>query len=147
MSLEDIFGKAIYTYTRQQALEDGVLIDITDAAKEAGFKMPIAISLAAWEKCVHWSEEDAVRTGAYQDQSGRLWDILWMLHVAIKGGSNVISQRQGAPGEGSEIVYNFLCVPRDLSKHSEPTLHELKCICGPNDDMTPCMTIMLVKED
>ena len=30
----------IHSYTRAQAIEDGVLVDVSDVAKEAGFKLP-----------------------------------------------------------------------------------------------------------
>ena len=38
-SAESFFGKVISTYTRAQAIEDGVLIDVGSMANEAGFKM------------------------------------------------------------------------------------------------------------
>ena len=37
-SAESFFGEVISTYTRAQAIEDGVLIDAGSIAKEAGFK-------------------------------------------------------------------------------------------------------------
>ena len=37
-SAESFFGDIISTYTRAQAIEDGVLIDISPTAKEAGFE-------------------------------------------------------------------------------------------------------------
>ena len=37
MADEDpVFGDVIYSYTRKQAIEDGVLVDITEMAKEIG---------------------------------------------------------------------------------------------------------------
>ena len=38
------FGNVIYSYTRAQAIADGVLIDVTDEAKAHGFKVPVAIT-------------------------------------------------------------------------------------------------------
>jgi len=35
-SLTAHFGNVIDTYTRAQAIEDGVLIDVTDVAKKSG---------------------------------------------------------------------------------------------------------------
>jgi hypothetical protein len=62
----------IHRYTRAQAIEDGVLIDVTQTAREAGFKYPVALTAAAWAKCV------AVPPGVVcQDEAGRLWDVLW----------------------------------------------------------------------
>jgi Family of unknown function (DUF6573) len=41
----------IHRYTRADALRDGVLIDVTQAAQEAGFRWPVAMTVAAWAKC------------------------------------------------------------------------------------------------
>ena len=38
----------ISTYTRAQALADGVLVDITLWAREAGFTIPVAVTAAVW---------------------------------------------------------------------------------------------------
>ena len=78
-----IFGQVISTYTRAEALTDGVLIDGGPMAREAGFLWPVAITAAAWEECVVWSESDGERQ-THQDQSGRLWDVLFMAFVAIR---------------------------------------------------------------
>ena len=40
-SAESFFGEVISTYTRAQAIEDGVLIDAGPTAKEVGFKLYI----------------------------------------------------------------------------------------------------------
>ena len=44
MSLSPLFADAdvIHAYTRSQAIEDGVLVDVTAAAREAGFKIPVS---------------------------------------------------------------------------------------------------------
>ena len=75
-STESFFGKVISTYTRAQAIEDGVLIDAGAMAGEAGFKWPVALTSAAWADCVAWTEEDS-RQQVYQDESGRWWDVLY----------------------------------------------------------------------
>ena len=41
---ENIFGEVVSGYSRAQAVEDGFLCDISELAKEAGFKFPVAIS-------------------------------------------------------------------------------------------------------
>jgi type I site-specific restriction endonuclease len=75
-STESFFGEVISTYTRAQAVEDGVLIDAGGMAQEAGFKWPVAITADAWADSVAWSEDDSEKQ-VYQDQSGRLWDVLF----------------------------------------------------------------------
>lgn len=81
--MQGYFGEPISIYTASEALADGVLIDVGAMASEL-FRHKVLMSRAAWEDCVVWTDEDAMRTGAYQDQPGRLWDVLWMTYVALK---------------------------------------------------------------
>src|SRR5262249_31147906 len=64
----------IHRYSRAQATADGVLIDVTQTAKVAAFKYPVALTAATWAQCV------AVPPGiSCQDEAGHLWDVLTML--------------------------------------------------------------------
>lgn len=56
--LAEVFGEVISSYSRKQAIEDGVLIDVTEAANQLGFRVPVAMTSAAWGDCVEWSESD-----------------------------------------------------------------------------------------
>jgi len=133
--LEDLFGPVIYSYTRAQAIADGVLVDVSEMAWEAGFKFPVALSRAAWEDCVAWSDEDSARQ-IHQDQSGRLWDVLWMAWVKVRV----------SPKAGSVINYALLRIPRD-GVATEAVKGELKIILSNGDDGEPVLTIMLPNED
>ena len=42
----------VHRYTRADALADGVLVDVSAVAREAGIKFPVALTRAAWERCV-----------------------------------------------------------------------------------------------
>ena len=42
----------IARYTRAQAIEDGVLIDVSKMAKEAGFVIPVAVTDAVWNEYI-----------------------------------------------------------------------------------------------
>jgi hypothetical protein len=65
-------------YTCGKAIADGVLIDVSAVAREAGIRYPVALTRAVWQRCV------AVPPGVLcQDEAGRLWDELWMLCCAI----------------------------------------------------------------
>ncbi len=70
----------LYSYTRKQAIEDGILFDGSQVAKEAGFKPPVAVSQAVWENLNNYPK------GQGQSLDGRHWDLLWMLYVAIHQG-------------------------------------------------------------
>ena len=134
-SVESFFGKVISTYTRTQAIEDGVLIDAGAMAREAGFKWPVAITTAAWADCVAWTEADS-RQQVYQDESGRLWDVLYMASYAIRN-----SKRSG-----DRLLFQLYRVPRDGCSN-EAVLTTLKLIVGPDDAGDPVSTILLPNED
>jgi hypothetical protein len=82
------FGPVIFSYTRAQAIADGALVDVTATAQEAGFKWPVAVTHTVWNDCVAWDDNDSDAQGVYQDQAGRLWDVLWLARCAIRS-SNV----------------------------------------------------------
>ena len=50
--MEDIFGECISAYSRAQAIEDGILVDVTRTASEAGFKWPTAITRTVYERYI-----------------------------------------------------------------------------------------------
>ena len=133
--LADLFGEVIYAYTRAQAIADGVLIDVSELAGDAGFRHPVAMTSGAWADCVAWSCEDNDRQ-VHQDETGRLWDVLWMAYCAIRA----------ARSDGRELFFEFYRVPRGGSS-TEAVLCQLKLIVGPGDQGEPVITIMLPRED
>jgi len=121
----------IHSYSRKEAIRDGVLIDVTEAARRTGFKYPVALTTAAWSECVvvpEWLE-------ALQSETGRLWEVLWLLREAVTS------------GEGGAEVYYVVHVR--VSPHWEDgtTPVTLRAVCGPDDDGSPCITVMLEGED
>lgn len=125
MTTDDIL---IFSYSRSEALKDGVLIDVTETARAAGFRIPVAMTSAAWALCVK------IPPGVTcQDQAGRLWDVLTMLRHAGRGQA----------GEGSTVFFDVLV----LNDAELPKGVRLKAVCGPNDDLSPCVTVMLPDED
>jgi hypothetical protein len=118
----------ISAYTRAQALEDGVLVDVSSTAREVGFKVPVAVTSAVWTRYVLLSP---AAQAAGNDGRGRLWDLLWMLRMA--------AQRSRSP---SEVLFSLHVVTESIN----PSLAELKAVCGPGDDTEPVITIMLPEE-
>jgi len=41
-------AEVIYAYTRAQALEDGVLVDVSEIAKQSGIKFRVALTSTVW---------------------------------------------------------------------------------------------------
>ncbi|MDP6633664.1 MAG: hypothetical protein QGG42_02085 [Phycisphaerae bacterium] len=118
----------IFSYTRAQAIEDGVLIDLTEWAKETGFRYPLACTTAVWNDYVA-PNEDLRLLG--QSERGRAHDLLWMLLCAVRRGS------------GDRIDFETLFLQ---SPHRRITAR-FKAVCGPGDDGQPVITIMLPNED
>jgi hypothetical protein len=127
----EIFGEPIYSYTRAQALEDGELIDVTETAREVGFRYPTAVSAAVWADCVAWSDADTNATGWPQDQGARLWDVLYMARFGIK---------RAAARNANRVRFSLLRVPRDAAD-SRPREVALIAHVGPGDDAAPVITI------
>jgi hypothetical protein len=120
----------IHRYSRADALSDGVLIDASRAAREAGFRYPVALTAAAWAECV------AVPPGvACQDEVGRLWDLLVMLRCAIRRGG------------GATRELRFGVHVRNDDREGTPPLVRVKAVCGPGDEGEPVVTVMLLDED
>ena len=132
---ESPFGEVIYTYTRSQALADGVLVDAGALAREAGFVLPVALTVAVWDDCVAWTEHSS-RKQIQQDESGRLWDVLVMAVHAVRTQA----------GAGASQQFRLHRVPRDgRSVQAAPI--QLKLVIGPGDDGEPVVTILLPQED
>src|SRR5512135_2686634 len=93
----------IFSYTRAQAITDGVLVDVSELAKEAGFRFPVAVTAGVWAECV--AVPDGV-TG--QDETGRLWDVLNVLRFA--------TAKQKEDGER----VNFAVHVRNDNREGEP---------------------------
>jgi hypothetical protein len=119
----------IHRYTRAQALADGVLVDVSPVAREAGITYPTALTRAVWENYVKVSPGVTC-----QDESGRLWDLVRMLACAVRGGA-------GGP------LVRFALRVRNDNRERTPPLVCLKALCGPGDHGEPVVTIMMPEED
>lgn len=96
--------------------------------KELGFRWPVALTAAAWAKCV------AVSSGVdCQDEVGRPWDVLAMLRFAVS--------KQGGP----EVRFGVHV--RNDNRDRLPPLVRLKAVCGPDDGGEPVVTVLMPDED
>ena len=129
------FGEVISVYTRAQALADGVLIDAGPMAREVGFRWPVAITAGAWADCVTWDDADSERQTP-QDQSGRLWDVLFSAAHAVRTRADA----------GAQLLFELYRVPRD-GRSTEAERTTLKLVVGPGDEGEPVTTILLRNED
>lgn len=120
----------IYSYSRTRGLSEGVLIDVSDLAREAGFKLPVAVSDSLYHGYLTPPLELA-KEG--QSLDGRLWDTLSVLRYAIKAASST-----------DRISFSVLF---QMASDAEPEPVDLLAVCGPGDSGEPVITIMLPSDD
>ena len=119
----------ISIYTRLQAIEDGVLIDVTETATEAGFRYPVAVTASVWIEIE--PDKQAVQYG--QGLAGRLWDVVYMCRLAAR--------RTTGPLMAFSVILRD--GPGPVSKYTRKS----KAICRPGDNAEPVITIMKPDED
>ena len=122
-------ASVISTYTRAQAIEDGVLIDVSETALEAGILHPVALTTHVWHKVI--VPDDRLRPYG-QSEEGRLWDCVWMLRCAAKT----------APPGTSVMQFKVIAILKERQRR----LVSLKAICGPGNNDRPVITISFPEE-
>jgi len=122
MSNENPFGEPIYSYSRTQAIEDGVLVDLSqvDSIRRAWRHHFVCTSAV-------WAIIEAALKRPDQDLVGICHDISFMSMIAIRKSSD----------EG--LVHFRVIITR--------TTHTFKLHIGPGDTPTPVLTLMLSNED
>jgi DNA repair protein RadC len=120
--------EVIYSYSRSQALADGVLVDVSEVAREAGFKFPTAITADLHARL----EPNETELTWGQSYNGRLWDVLWMASV-------------GARLSGPTDRVSFQVILAEVEdRHPQKTRQNslnLWCVIGPGDHGEPVITI------
>ena len=128
--ISNLKSEIVYAYTRAQAVADGVQVEVTKTAQEAGIKFPVFLTRTVFDAYV------AVPEGVTgQDEAGRLWDIVWMLRFGI------LRSRPGC-----DRIPVALYVRND---NQRSRLIKLIATCGALDidDPQPAITIMQPGED
>lgn len=118
----------VYSYTMEQAIKDGILVDVTSMAKEAGIKFQVTVTREVWEGYIV-PDESSRSYG--QSESGRLWDILWTF------------KKEAARVKGSAMEFQVYLVISERRK----SLIDFKAVAGPGDNGDPVITIMLPHEN
>jgi len=122
-------AEVIFAYTRAQAIEDGVLVDLSEWAREAGFRFPLAVTSAVWGVLKPGPD----LAGEGQDVRGRAWDMLTVLRFSIAKASRA-----------DEVRFAPLFVQAP-GRPARPCRMWAKC--GPGDHGEPVITVMLEGED
>lgn len=123
------FGTLIFRITRQNLLDDGTLIDISNFAEEMGIGEHVAITSTAWADVIEVPEAMA-NTGG---ERGRAHDML----------ASFLKNIRLHPGE-SEMLFD---VEVQNSPDAKPERVTLKAMAGGGDEGEPVLTILLPRED
>ena len=75
----EFFGEPIADYTREQALADGVLIDVTPWAQDTAFRVPVAFTAALW--ALMEGKDTATAADCVR---GRADDVLTLTFVTVR---------------------------------------------------------------
>ncbi len=122
--------KAIFSYSRGQALADGVLVDITNEARRIGIKYPVAVTDTLYRQ---WIEVSSTLESEGQTTKGRVDDLLFMLVFAIRTGKEV-----------TDSVHFQVSFQMEAGKQEAVPVW---ASIGGGDDGKPVITIMLGGED
>lgn len=125
------FGPVVYAYTRKQAVAAGVQVEVTKTAQEAGIKYPMFLTRTVWDAYVAVPPDV---TG--QDESGRLWDVVWMTRFGI------IRARQGV-----DRIPVALYVKQADNRPARLVKLIATCSALDIDDPQPAITVMMPDED
>lgn len=126
---------AVYRYARAQAIDEGMLIDVSALAREAGFRWPVALSFNAWKEAVDWRDHYELLM-IDREEAARIWDVLYQAYHSILLTENP-----------SNLVYFRVFHGPKLGLALTPQIVNLKIVLGPGDAGEPVITIMLSSED
>jgi len=126
----DLFADAdlVFIYTRAEAIADGILIDVSEMAGQAGFRYPVALTAALWSD-IHAISEEYV---GFEDVPGRLWDVLFTARMAAQ---------QSTERDSSSFMYSLVLHTGGNEEYT------VKLVCGPGDNLEPVITLMQPNED
>ena len=120
----------VFEYSRAQAIADGVLVDVTEQAKQIGFKIHTVITGTIFHGYI---EPPAGVDGSFgQSVTGRLHDVLTLALFAARRAVNT---------DRVTFKVDFLMAPG-----RKETIEAIAHI-GPGDNSEPCLTIMLPEDD
>jgi hypothetical protein len=119
-------AEVLSSYSRNRAIKDGLLVSLGFPVCREHYKYPICCTSSVWSiidravKNVRWCN----------DLEGVLHDILWM------------SRKFNSKVNETTVLFQVI-----IKGAGRKTNYVFKLVCGPSDDRTPCLTIMLPEED
>ncbi len=125
---DDDQPELIFSYSRSQAIDDGVLVEVPqDELQAAGIRYHTCLTAELWHSVIV-PDEASAKTGS--TAIGRLRIVL------------ALFARAANQCKGDLLFFDVV-----LSFAGEPRSVKVKSVCGPGDDPTPCITLMCEHED
>jgi hypothetical protein len=110
--------EVISAYSAEQAIEDGILVNLSDLFKkevdECGILVPVYCTSSVFENYINLT---SAAKKALNDEKGRAWDLLFMSRQALKAASK-------EDNIGKSFYFKFYCVVKRIN----PTLCTCKVI-------------------
>ena len=137
MTNENPFDEVIFSYTRKQAIADGVLVDLSQTeVTQQRWNHHLACTSKVWSII-----EQALQTPG-QDVNGIVHDISTMAKLAINTAYEMektfVEAGVRLPRQIDQVRFKVIIVKK---------VHTLKLHFGPGDAGEPVLTLMLPNED
>lgn len=136
MSDESMFGPVIHSYSRAEAIDDGVLVEVPEiASRAAGFKVPTAMTATAWGSTVGFGTD--------------LAELLMKATAVLAAAMMEYRQSEHRARMGlAEPVGDRLAFAYDAEREDGGVdVVQLVMVIGPGDEGEPVGTVMLPGED
>lgn len=132
----------ISMYTRAQAIEDGVLVDVSEKAKkEYGINLPVAFTRAVWDEYIT-PDPRSVSWG--QSIEGRLHDTLYLLLFPLKA---VTRSQQWIDKFNRDGQVTFYYKVGYVMKEKQNRTIQLKVVLSLDETYRPVVTVLKPNED
>ena len=120
----------------RSAIDEGSLINISDLAREAGFRCPVVLTAGAFDACIararSFDDDDDKALSA--EETGQLRDLLKLLRHAL------------IPLDGGSTGVDFAVDVLNENRPELPPVMQLCVACGLRHGDLPAITVMLPGE-
>lgn len=132
-SAASFFGEMISSYSRAQALADGVLVSVDPAmCKEIGVFLPVAISEYLWGVIA----PDNIAGIPGQSVDVRLKDLLFFFRAAVM-----------QTGQTDRVTFVVSYWTKNNGCPAQLNKYIILAVCGPGDEGEPVLTLMFPEDD
>ncbi|WP_395142742.1 DUF6573 family protein [Armatimonas sp.] len=118
----------IDSYSRAEAIEDGILVDVSQLAQKAGYRCPVTMTRTLWEDVSY------LHLGAGQTQEG------WLISL-LNAGYWMARNHPDEPQVHYRMVLPF------KERHPKLSLYTIKMVMGSGDFGEAVITLMRPNED